>query len=119
MTISGSMATMSLPEILEWAEHGRKTGVLHLSRARSTISFVFERGVIRGCATNEPPMLLGQFLLSHGKIDEGTLHDTLAEQERSGEPIGVILERRGVLQPDELKRYVNAKAEETILSLFA
>ena len=119
MSISGSTETMPLPEILSWVEHCRKTGVLHLSQGRDTISFVFDDGAIRGCATDEPPLLLGQFLLSHGKIDEATLSETLAEQDRTGETIGQILERRGILRPDEVTRYVNAKAEETLLSLFS
>jgi hypothetical protein len=119
MSLSGSTATMPLPEVLGWAEQFGKTGVLHVSRGRDTVSLVFQGGAIRGCATDEPPMLLGQFLLSRGKIDETMLSEALAEQERGGESIGKILQRRGGLAPQEVAQYVNEKAEETILSLFA
>jgi hypothetical protein len=117
-TLNGSFRVMPLAELLQWLGNHTRTGVLEISRGRTRVQLAFEDGRIAGCAADDPPSLLGQFLLAHGKIDEQTLHDALLEQERNGGKLGDILELMGKLEPAELQRIVEAKSKETIFRLF-
>ena len=62
MGVTGNLQDMPLSELLQWVGSNRKTGVLQISSGRNTIQFVVEEGKIVGCASNDPPTLLGQFL---------------------------------------------------------
>jgi hypothetical protein len=92
--------------------------MLELERNRVSRSIEFRNGWIGACSSDDPPNRLGQFLLARGKITEEKLRKALAEQEQTGENLGVILTRMGVLTQTELMRQVTAKAEETIQGLF-
>jgi hypothetical protein len=62
-------------------------------------------------------LLLGQFLLSRGKITEDTLHEALELQEKNHRPLGDILLETGAVTGEELERACVAKAEETIFGM--
>jgi hypothetical protein len=118
MGVTGNFKDMPLSELLQWVGSNRKSGVLKISSGRNTIQFVVENGRIVGCASNDPPTLLGQFLLSRGRIDEKALQEALAKQEQTGKSLGQILEEMKLVPETELGRYVVAKAEEMIFKLF-
>jgi CheY-like chemotaxis protein len=56
-----------------------------------------------GCA------LLGQLLLTSGALSEEKLADALEEQEQSGEPLGKILKRMGIVSEQLLDRALRAQ----------
>ncbi len=118
MPLHGDLNTMSLPDLLQWASMARKSGVLELERNKVCRRIEFLKGWIRACSSDDPRSLLGQFLLSRGKISEEQLRDALAEQERTGKHLGLIFLDMGALSQLELTRQVAAKAEETIRGLF-
>jgi hypothetical protein len=109
---------MSLPDLLQWAQMNRKTGGLSLDRGRSWRCIFLRDGQIVGCSANDPPVRLGQFLLSRGKITREDLQRALARQEEEGKTLGLILLEQGVLRQEVLLHEVAAKAEETIYGLF-
>jgi hypothetical protein len=118
MALIGSLDIMPLAELFQWAGTHGKSGILEVWRGRTRVQFAFENGRLAGSGSNDPPSLLGQYLLAHGKLDEKTLHDALLRQERDGGLLGEILIEMGVLTEEELGRYARAKAEETIFKLF-
>jgi hypothetical protein len=118
MGISGSLATMPLPDVLQWASGGRKTGVLELERHGRRKGILFEEGNIVACSTNDPPARLGQVLLSSGKIRTSELREALTRQERTGEYLGGILSEMGILSREEVAEALTSKAEETLYGLF-
>jgi hypothetical protein len=77
----------------------------------------FSEGRLTGGTSNDPPLLLGQFLLSRGKITEDTLHEALELQEENHRPLGDILLESGAVTAEELERACIAKAEETIFGM--
>jgi hypothetical protein len=109
---------MSLPDLLQWAGMTQKSGVLELERNKVCRRIEFRKGWIRACSSDDPKSLLGQFLLSRGKITSEQLRDALAEQERTGKHLGLIFVGMDALTQQELTRQVAAKAEETIQGLF-
>jgi len=118
MALTGSLEIMPLAEVFQWVEAHGKSGILEISHGRTQVQFAFEGGRLASCGSNDPPTLLGQFLLAHGKVDEKKLHDALLQQERDGGKLGTILIDMGLLTKQELDRFVRAKAEETIFRLF-
>ena len=118
MPVHGDLKTMSLCDLLQWAGMNHKTGVLELERNKVCRRIEFRKGNIGACSSDDPPSLLGQFLLSRGKITLECLQRALSRQQSTGENLGVILRDEGALTQVELMRQVAAKAEETIQGLF-
>jgi len=105
-------------EILQWLGGARKTGTLEVEHERVTRRIHFRDGAIRSCGTDYAPTLLGQYLLSRGRITEADLRASLAEQENSGRNLGEVLVDAGRLTVDELERFIAAKVEETVYGIF-
>jgi len=117
MGLMGTLDTMSLGDLLQWTSASRKSGVITVTQGKARLQLGVGGSRILGAYTNDPPMLLGQFLLSRGKIDEITLHDALARQDSTREHLGKVLSEMGAISKDEIERYVVLKAEETIFSM--
>lgn len=118
MAIHGNLATMPVPELLQWAEANRKTGLLRLEQGGVATKLFIEEGRVTGCISDDPPYLLGQFLLFRGVITEEVLRNAMAEQQVTGRSLSDALVDRDLMSREDLDREVAAKAEETILSLF-
>ncbi len=118
MTMLGSLHTMPLTDLLQWLGTSRKTGTLFLERNKVVKQIVFREGRVVACSSDDPPELLGHFLVHHGKITEELLQQALARQSASREHLGKILLEMKALTGEDLKHVLEAKAEETIYGLF-
>ena len=118
MALNGHLATMPITDVLQWIATARRTGTLNVERNKVSKLIHFRQGQVVGCSSSDPPALLGQFLLSRGKIDEEQLRQALERQEVTKENMGQILVGMGVLTEEDLRRALTAKAEETIHGLF-
>ncbi|MDH3786481.1 MAG: DUF4388 domain-containing protein, partial [Acidobacteriota bacterium] len=118
MPLFGTLKSMPLPDLLQWIGTSRATGTLQLERAKVRKSICLRDGIIVGCMSDDPPQKLGQFLLARGSIDEQTLSRALQEQTGKRRPLGEILVEMKAILPDDLTRYLESQAEETIFSLF-
>lgn len=118
MPIQGSLATMTLTELLQWLGNAGKTGTLSIERNKVVKRILFREGRVIACASQEPRDMLGHFLVSRGKISEETLRKALALQETRRMHLGRILVASGALTEDELRLLLEDKAQETIFGLF-
>ena len=118
MPLLGTLKTMPLTDLLQWVGSARLTGTLQVERNKVSKAILFQEGQVVGCTSDDPPERLGQFLIARGKISEETLRAALAQQEIRRKHLGMILVEIGALGPDELSSHLEAKAEETIFSLF-
>jgi len=118
MSLKGDLRTMPLPDILQWAAGGRKTGTLHVSRRSIKKRIILKDGQVYSSWSNDPRESLGQFLIQLRLVTEEQLFRALLAQEEKGRPIGSILVGDGVLREEDLKRALRVKAEETIFDLF-
>jgi hypothetical protein len=116
--VHGSLRAMPPTEILQWLGGARKTGTLEVEHERVVRRIHVRDGVIRSCGSDYAPTLLGQYLLSRGRLAESDLQAALLRQEGSGGNLGDILVAMGRLTTEDLERYVAAKVEETIYGLF-
>jgi tetratricopeptide (TPR) repeat protein len=118
MSLIGDFATMPLPDLLQWLAISQKTGILLLQRRDVVKEIYFHSGKIVASASNDPREYFGQFLLSYGKIGEDDLVRAFAKQGETGIKLGRLLVMDGLLQEDEVQRFLRIKAEETIYDLF-
>lgn len=118
MPLFGTLKTMALPDLLQWLATARLSGTLQIERNKVSKSILLANGEIVGCSSDDPPERLGQFLLARGKINEEQLRGALETQERVRKHLGMILVGMGALSADELSAHLEAKAEETVYSLF-
>jgi hypothetical protein len=117
MGLMGTLDAMALGDLLQWAGTARKNGVLTVSQGKARVQLAVGGARILGVYSNEPPLLLGQFLLSHGMIDEATLNDALVRQDETREHLATVLTEMGAITTEELERYIILKAEETIFGM--
>ncbi len=118
MSLKGDLRTMPLPDVLQWAAAGRKTGTLHVTRRSLKKRIVLREGHVYSSWSNDPRESLGQFLVRLRLATEEQLFRALLAQEEKGRPLGSILVADGVLTERDLKRALRVKAEETIYDLF-
>ncbi len=109
---------MPLTDLLQWLAGANKTGALEIERNRVTKVISFKNGHIVGCSSDDPPQRLGQYLLSREKITGAQLREALEKQAQNGEHLGRVLVGMGAISREELTSHLEAKAQETIYSVF-
>ncbi|HEV8201426.1 MAG TPA: DUF4388 domain-containing protein [Candidatus Polarisedimenticolia bacterium] len=116
--LEGSLSTMSLPDLLQWASRGQKTGTLLVRDERVAKKIHFLGGLIIGSSSTDPGDYLGQVLLSEGVISEEQLREAMAVQARTKVMLGRLLVQGGLVTEERVAAVLRHKAEETIYSLF-
>jgi hypothetical protein len=116
--LEGSLLTMSLPDLLQWASRGQKTGTLLVRDERVAKKIHFLEGLIIGSSSTDPGDYLGQVLLSEGLISEEQLREAMALQARTKVMLGRLLVQGGLVTEERVAGVLRHKAEETIYSLF-
>jgi hypothetical protein len=116
--LSGNLGTMTLPDVLQWASRGQKSGTLALKSGSVTKKIYLKAGVIVGSSSNDPRDYLGQVLLSEGLISERQLKEAMDLQARTRVMLGRILVQWNVVTEERVAAVLRHKAEETIYSLF-
>ena len=116
--LTGNLKTMSLPDLLQWAGAGRKTGTLALKSGPLNKKIYFQGGAIIGSSSDDNREYLGQFMLSEGIITEQQLKDAFDLQAQTKVMLGRILVKKGLVSEAKVSEVLRLKAEETIYSLF-
>ena len=97
MGLAGNLATMALPDILQWVSQNRKTGTLTVENGVLQKRVLFRKGGIISSSSNDPREALGQFLLRARLASEQQIFDGLLQQEKEHRLFGEILIDEGVL----------------------
>ena len=118
MGLAGNLETMALPEILQWAAYGRKTGTLTVESGILQKRVVFRDGVLVSSSSNDPREALGQFLLRGHLASEEAIFNGLLRQEKEGRLLGEILVDEGVLEEEGLSIALAEQTAETVYDLF-
>ena len=114
----GNLKTMELSELLQFLHRGSKTGTLVIDNGKIEKRIYFKKGAIVSSAGTNPKEYLGQFLVSHGYIDEITLAKAIEMQQENNMLLGKILITIGAMAESDLDRMLRLKAEESIFDLF-
>jgi len=116
--LESSFDVMALPDLLQWLGGARKTGEWRVRLDAACRRIYFEDGRIVAALSNEPHLLLGQYLIAHGRIDANELQRCMKLQESGGSSVGDLLVEGGQISRPELERAVLAKTEESVFGLF-
>jgi hypothetical protein len=118
MGVSGNLKTMLPGDLLQWISLGQKSGTLVVSREAIEKKIFFRSGRVISSASNDPREYLGQFLMSHGFLNEQELKKAMEVQQQSGILLGKILVTIGLIDEEDLQRLMRLKAEEEIYDIF-
>lgn len=118
MAITGTLKTMSLPDLLQFLATGRKSGTLKFDQGKITKQVYFKNGKIVGSKSNDPREYLGQVLLHYGKVDEIQLKIARELQRTSGAKLGEVLVEQGFLSDEEVLATLKTRTLDAIYDLF-
>lgn len=118
MSIQGTLATMSLTDLLQFLGSGRKSGTLKFDSGKITKQVYFQKGLIVGSQSNDPREYLGQVLLHYGKVDEAQLQAAREAQRTSGLKLGEALVHLGVLTEKDVLDILKTRTLDAIYDLF-
>jgi Domain of unknown function (DUF4388) len=118
MSLTGSLVTMGLGDLLQWCGANLKTGTLRLKRGPIEKQLFFKDGRLFSSMSTSPRETLGQFLIRSGHITEEELFKALIEQDRSNEPLGRILVGSELITEEVLDDILRLKTEESIYDCF-
>ena len=118
MGVSGNLKSMLPGDLLQWLSLGQKTGTLVVARRAVEKKIFFKQGRVISSASNDPREYLGQFLMSHGFLNEEELRKAMEVQQQSGILLGKILVTIGLIEEKDLQRLMRIKAEEEIYDIF-
>jgi hypothetical protein len=116
--LESSFDVLGYADLLQWLKSAKKTGALRVCRDAAVRRIYFTDGAIIACSSNEPRLLLGQFLIANGWIDGIGLQECMKLQEGSGRSLGTLLVESGRISEIDLRKMLVARAEEIILGLF-
>ena len=113
----GTLARLSLPELLRELQSARATGILSLVAAGARKALYFKDGRVVFAASNLPSDRLGEVLLRDGRIT-AEQNEVSTRALALGRRQGRALVEAGILTPDELWSAVQAQVREIVFSVF-
>ena len=118
MSLSGSLATMVLGDLLQWCGNNLKTGTITLTRGPIEKKLFFKQGRLFSSTSSSPRETLGQFLIRSGHLTEEELFKALIEQDSSNRRLGQILLGTKAITEQVLEELLRIKTEEAIYDCF-
>ncbi len=116
----GTLSSLSLGEIFQSLAVNNHSGTLKITARDGTQKCVyFSKGEISLFSSGKSTSLrLGEILIRQGKLDAGSLGQALEEQKQSGEILGKLLLRKGLITKEDVREALETKIREEIYDLF-
>ena len=120
MGLKGTIEDFNISEIIQLIGQQSKTGIMTAKKDRKDVKIFFVNGnVVRvEPDRSEHKMLLGEMLISSGKITRETLKMALEEQKGTVQYLGEILLKRKWVSKEDIQKVVQTQIYETIYELF-
>src|SRR5262245_47463647 len=99
----GSLGQVTVAGCIRAIHAGRKSGVLHLTRAGAAKRLYFRGGSLILAGSDLPEDRLGQALVRARMIQEPELERALAAAEASGRTLGETIVEMGLLRPEQVQ----------------
>ena len=119
MSLTGTLETFSLSEVLQLISHQGKTGVLEIDTGKgiARLRFLEGRLVEAWPDRRSPAELIGALLIRSGVITPTQLAHALERQRRSLKRLGDILVSMGVLRLKDFQEILALQHRETVYQL--
>lgn len=118
MELSGRLASVPLPDLLQWVENDRRTGCLVVRTSSRQKRVFFERGRIVGCYSDNPAEYFGQYLLLHGFLDHDEIRKALSYCRREGSRLGEAVVELGLLSESRVRDALRGQIVDAVCDLF-
>jgi hypothetical protein len=117
-TLSGTLDTFSLGDLLQWIEMNRLSGRVAISRGEERRTIEVKEGAIVFVSSLRPEERLGTYLTSRGILSEPVVYELLADSFLTGRSFTRLVLECGLLSPAELAAAVEELAMRILLDLF-
>ncbi len=117
-TLSGTLDTFSLADLLQWLEINRLSGRVTVSRGEERRTIDLKDGAIVFVSSLRPEERLGTYLVSRGFLTEPVVYELLADSFVTGRGLTRLVFECGLLQREELAGAVEQLALRVLLDLF-
>jgi hypothetical protein len=118
-TVTGARAALvPIEEVLLALADTHWTGTVLSRCPRFRRRLFLKGGELVGVASENPLEWLGHFLVGRGLLSPEQLHEALAGQERDAVPLGVVVQRSGIVGQQALEEALAAQASEVVCALF-
>ncbi|HMK50198.1 MAG TPA: HDOD domain-containing protein [Thermodesulfovibrionales bacterium] len=115
---SGDITLMPLPDLLQWVEINRKTGVLTIKNADVKKQFYFQDGKMTFVSSNREGERYAEFFSKAGQTDTGKMEAFLREASRLGVPFTGYLIAEGVVSKKGVEQSMIALIEKALTDAF-
>ena len=117
MSLRGSVSTMALEDVLEWAVRRKASGTLTCERGGRVRTLALEGGAVLWASSSAPEEQLGQILLATGGVTEAGLADALGVRTETQVQLGRILLMVGAVTEEDVVTALGAKIREAVSDL--
>ena len=127
MSITGNFADFSLPELLQFLDQGKKTGVLHIELSSNTnqtsakqIYYIWlHQGRVIAASDRLDQQGLTLMIAQRGWVSERVISRvTHISSCFINSPLGLCLKSQGLIQPEQLKLLFNSQVLRPVCALF-
>lgn len=127
MTITGNFADFSLPELLQFLDQGKKTGILYIEflseendKKKKQVYYIWvHQGRVVSAADRLDQQGLTLMIAQRGWISERVISRvTQISSCFINSPLGLCLKAQGLLQPEQLKLLFNSQVLRPVCALF-
>jgi hypothetical protein len=119
MPITGQLATMPLPDILQWIALGSKTGRLEFRGHAVRRAFYFESGRFVSSESEDPTKVLGQYLIRGGYLTREEHEKAREVTATDGRSLARLLVEIGAISIGDMKLLMRKKLEDEISDVLA
>lgn len=117
-TLSGTLDTFSLADLLQWLEMNRLSGRVTILRGEDRRTVDVKDGAIVFVSSLHPDERLGAYLASRGLLPEAAVYELLADSFVTGRSLTRLILDCGLLLREELAAAVEQLALRVLLDLF-
>ena len=118
--LKGNLSSFNLGEIFQSLSVNNHTGTLRIiTRDGDQKCIYFSQGEISLFSSGSPePLRIGEILIRLKKLTRADLTASLGEQKTTGELLGKVLLRKGLITKDDLRVALECKIREEVYDLF-
>lgn len=110
--ITGDISLMSLPDLMQWADTGRKSGTLTITNNETRKTFYLQDGKLIFVSSRKEGERLGEFFTSTGCLNKETIDKSLKESIRLSVPFTGYLISEKIIEKKSLEMVLERLSEK-------
>ncbi|MDQ4064793.1 MAG: DUF4388 domain-containing protein [Actinomycetota bacterium] len=115
--LKGTLDDFTLPDIFRLMSFAKKTGRVDITRSAGEGHVFFREGEVYFATSSLSKEPLGQKLVRMRALSEGQLMKALDQHKASGERLGTVLIKTGIVTPDQLEAAIRQQIEDAVFDL--